>query len=217
MPDYDLHLVWPTPIVKVKNPDHARLKPALVKLCFEREHHAKARVESGVTLHNKQGLYESSFDLFSNPDSPELQAVAQFCLRSVGEVASQLRTQRHPDRAGGAISVVIAEAWVHVTRDRGYHDTHSHPNCSWCGIYCVDPGESSLNPPNGTNRFEPPVDPAYADLGSEAYEFESIYICPEDGLLVLFPSYLRHSATVYAGTKERIVIAFNAQVGRPRP
>ena len=37
-------------------------------------------------------------------------------------------------------------------------------------------------------------------------------IKPEDGLLVLFPSYLQHYQSLYIGAKDRIVIAFNAQV-----
>jgi len=34
----------------------------------------------------------------------------------------------------------------------------------------------------------------------------------EDGLLVLFPSYLLHSGLPYRGGKDRVLIAFNAQV-----
>ena len=34
----------------------------------------------------------------------------------------------------------------------------------------------------------------------------------ENGLLILFPSYLEHYQSLYTGKKDRIVVAFNAQV-----
>ena len=34
----------------------------------------------------------------------------------------------------------------------------------------------------------------------------------EDGKLILFPSFLTHYQSLYEGTKDRIVIAFNASV-----
>ena len=34
----------------------------------------------------------------------------------------------------------------------------------------------------------------------------------ENGLLVLFPSYLQHYQSIYTGKKNRIVVAFNAQI-----
>ena len=35
---------------------------------------------------------------------------------------------------------------------------------------------------------------------------------PENGLLVLFPSYLSHFQSLYTGDKDRIVVAFNMSV-----
>jgi uncharacterized protein (TIGR02466 family) len=136
-------------------------------------------------------------------------------MRSVGEVAAQLRSQHRPGEPMGQVAVSIHESWVHITRDRGYHDTHTHPNCSWCGVYCVEQGDSSATPRNGTTRFDSPIETSYMDMGSDAYVTGSMWVCPEDGLLVLFPSYLHHSATPYTGTRDRVVIAFNARVYRP--
>jgi hypothetical protein len=37
-------------------------------------------------------------------------------------------------------------------------------------------------------------------------------IVPSDGMAVLFPSNLLHSALAYSGQRDRIAISFNAQV-----
>ena len=39
--------------------------------------------------------------------------------------------------------------------------------------------------------------------------FTSMKVIPENGKLVLFPSYLDHYQSLYTGDKERIVIGFN--------
>ena len=38
----------------------------------------------------------------------------------------------------------------------------------------------------------------------------AVIIQPEDGKLVLFPSYLNHYQSLYTGDEERIVVAFNS-------
>jgi hypothetical protein len=37
-------------------------------------------------------------------------------------------------------------------------------------------------------------------------------IQPEEGMLVIFPSYLPHKAMAYEGDKDRIIISFNVQI-----
>jgi hypothetical protein len=72
-----------------------------------------------------------------------------------------------------------------------------------------------MNPPNGVNRFFSPVMISYEDVGSSAYSQVPVSYPPEEGKLVLFPSYVQHSAATYRGTKDRIVIAFNSRVFLP--
>ena len=67
---------------------------------------------------------------------------------------------------------------------------HYHPNCSWCGIYYVELGQSSLNPPNGVNRFFPPFHTGYEDFGAAAIGQNAFATAPEEGKLVLFPAVM---------------------------
>ena len=67
--------------------------------------------------------------------------------------------------------------------------------------------------PNGAIEF---IDPRPA-VG--VFDFPGITatgtwtLLPEPGLMLLFPSWLRHSVLPYFGDKSRITIAFNIRVG----
>ena len=41
-----------------------------------------------------------------------------------------------------------------------------------------------------------------------------VRIKPEDGMLVVFPSYLNHYQALYEGVEDRIVVAFNSTINK---
>jgi uncharacterized protein (TIGR02466 family) len=205
-------LQWSTPLVEVVNPDHARMKEGLVRCCYEMERQAQTPIESGVAPALKSGLYESRFDLFMR-DIPEIRDFRQFC----GEALSRTVLRLHADATGSretppGLNVDIFESWAHVTHDGGYHESHIHPNCSWCGIYYLEAGDCTFNPPNGVNRFFPTTQIQYVDFGTMACAQVPVSRMPIEGKLILFPSYVAHSATPYRGKRDRIVLSFNARV-----
>jgi hypothetical protein len=69
---------------------------------------------------------------------------------------------------------------------------------------------------NGVTRFYGPYTQfqagAYMDMGNAYLQNNSIDIQPDEGMLVLFPSYLPHKAMAYQGDKDRIIISFNIQI-----
>jgi uncharacterized protein (TIGR02466 family) len=215
--DFNARLYWSTPIIEVRNPEHAAIKPGLVKLAYAGQKLHGDGVTSGIAPYAKGGLYESPFNLFS-AGVAEVQSLAQFCARALHEAV--VRTD-HQLRGGANklehARIELFESWVHITRDGGFHEQHMHPNCSWCGIYYVENGDSTMDPPNGVNRFFPPFASNYEDAGSLVCPLDPIQPTPEEGKLILFPSYVRHSAALYRGTRDRIVIAFNARISKPRP
>ena len=113
--------------------------------------------------------------------------------------------------------MTIVDSWYHITNAGGFHDAHFHHGCSWCGIYYVRVGDSGTRPsggaPNGGSRFYCPLTCGgqYRDFGNR-YLGGTLDMPVEDGLLVIFPSFLLHSGLPYQGAQDRIVIAFNARV-----
>jgi uncharacterized protein (TIGR02466 family) len=107
--------------------------------------------------------------------------------------------------------LIYSDAWFHVTRRGGFFGLHNHPNASWSGVYCVDPGQRGsglltfVNPLLASNMY---LDAANASMrGAFASGVRQIDL--EPGQLVLFPSWVLHDVKPYEGDGERITVAFN--------
>jgi uncharacterized protein (TIGR02466 family) len=193
--------------------EHPREAPGILDFLYQLRAGQPAPIASGVAVRAKSGdgLYESGFDLFTRPH-PGLGKLAGFIGQSLAAAVS------HAD--GGRVrpqdlELAVVESWFHITNRGGFHDAHLHPNCSWCGVYYLQVGDSGAarggGAPNGGTRFYTPLNLGYRDSGN-AYLIEELDAPVEDGMLILFPSYLRHSGLPYLGEKDRVVIAFNARV-----
>lgn len=206
--------LWPTMFFTRQWEMHHTVSPRIVQFLEELRRQQASRIESGVapTMKSATGLYESNFDLFDHSNE-DLQKLVDFIRRSLATAVSVANEQSHkPD----AIEITFADSWYHITNEGGFHDAHVHDGCSWCGIYYLQIGDSGRKQvdaaPNGGSRFYCPFSRggAYRDFGNK-YLTNSIDAPIQDGMLLLFPSYLLHSGLPYQGESNRIVIAFNAR------
>lgn len=171
-------------------------------------------IESGVAIGAKSGtgLYESHFDLFSQKEE-SLQRLVKFIELTLTSAISVANSQEARPQD---IQIEFVDSWYHVTNDGGFHDAHVHHGCSWCGIFYLQLGDSEKHmagsAPNGGSRFYCPfnIGGGYRDFGNK-YLTASVDAPIENGMLLLFPSYLMHSGLPYRGTEDRVVVAFNAR------
>ena len=202
---------WQTPIFTSAFPQHEQFAPiwqqTIANLVAKQQHN----IDSEVAVGAKQSLYESGFDLLQSQQS--LAPLHEFIEEAI--LFAAYEANQHSWPAELEAKVTITESWYHLTEHGGYHDGHTHPNCSWCAIYCLEPGQTNLATHNGVNRFYDPRAQAnqYDDLGSQYIAQESYWdIALAAGQLVVFPAYLRHAALPYFGDTARVVIACNAQL-----
>jgi uncharacterized protein (TIGR02466 family) len=211
--------IWATTLFYARWQEHAAEAPGVIEHLYALRAQETTSIASGVApgAKSREGLFESRFDLF-NSEHPGLRKLIAFIGSTLRSAIAQVNNNRFEP---SQINVCATESWFHITNDGGYHDAHHHHNCSWCGIYYAQAGDA--NEPdetggcrNGGNRFYSPIayGGSYWDVGNEYMRTGTYNITPEDGLLVLFPSYLLHSALPYRGTKDRIVISFNSQAVR---
>jgi uncharacterized protein (TIGR02466 family) len=211
--------IWPTTLFFSHWSEHGQEAPGIISHVYKLREAEKENIASGVAKAAKpgEGLFESKFNIFDT-DHPGMRKLTAFIGNTLCFAVSQLHQGRI---APNQLRACAVESWVHITNDGGFHDSHQHHQCSWCGIYYVQAGDvepPTTNSParNGINRFYSPigVGGAYQDDGNVYLRNSNFDVTPEDGLLVLFPSYLLHSALPYRGRQDRIVIAFNAQLRR---
>ena len=157
-------------------------------------------VDSNVGAYAKHNLKESRFDFFNSNES-----IIQESMRWFGDCLVKTVSEFNNNILNGQYGVGFVDSWFHIGKKYSSHDVHNHGNCSWCGIFYVDSGEVDKG---GETIFRNPVTSNFIDCGNN-YVFTSIRVIPENGKLVLFPSYLDHYQSLYTGDKERIVIGFN--------
>jgi len=207
--------IWETTLFFAQWEQHTVEMPGIIEHLYELRSNEEKNIASGVAPGAKPeyGIFESKFNLFTD-QHPGIQKLKSF----IGD--RLCATVGHMNNVDPSkVRVSATESWFHITNDGGYHDGHHHHDCSWCGIYYVQAGD--VKPPDanavtardGVNRFFSPLASggAYCDLGNEYLKTGNFDITPEDGMLVLFPSYLLHSALPYSGEQDRIVIAFNTK------
>lgn len=201
--------LYAVPLVTFEHPDAETVCPMLREFFLAREDSAH---RDDVDRDTQVGdVYESRFDLFYWEDA-ELQPLVQFVHGCVARTVAQLNGY---SKAQMDTLRFQYHAWYHITREGGFQGTHNHPNASWSGIFCVDPGAPRKDPREGTVRFYDPRANAdfYSDPGNQnlqpPFSHGGTQVTHEAGRLTMFPSYLLHEVFPYFGERPRIIVAFN--------
>lgn len=170
-------------------------------------------------------FYASADDLLKRVDLSEFTALLQFIAAALQATAQEANAGVWPAGRHG-LQLELVGVWFQVQNGAAFHDIHTHGNCSWSGVYYVqiDPIEQRHRHPefgslNGATRFYSPMFPllggAHIDMGNAYLQQATLDISPQEGELVLFPSFLAHKAMPYAGERDRIIVSFNAQIRAP--
>ena len=161
-------------------------------------------IESNVASSIKHNLAESKFD-FLYDNAMIVKDTKEWIDDCIKKTINTIQMEDIDYK------ITYNESWYHVTTTNGMHEPHIHPRCSWCGVYYIKSG----NHDSGDTVFENPVKSTYIDRGNLFLDhMHTLRIKPQDGLLVIFPSYLSHYQAIYKGTEDRIVVAFNASIDK---
>lgn len=200
------------PLIDVRHPDPETMNRELAEIFRTRAQKESFRNPEPRVKRN-QALFESRFNLFDWPEAP-VQALRDYCFGALFQAIRQLNNY---DEGMLKNFRYACESWFHLTHSGGYFATHTHPNHSWSGVYCVrhdgdDPESDSgrlclLNPVIASNMY---LDVANARL-KRPFSGAPIMLRLLPGQLVIFPSWLQHEVTPYEGDTERITVAFNVR------
>lgn len=193
-----------TPVLLAR-PDRQRVPPErLVAAILE-----KRSADPGVQRSNIGG-WHSDTDM-AHWGGEAARSLAEFAIAEVsGHMADVASAGKRKFDWG-------VEMWANVNGKGSANQLHCHPGAYWSGVYYPDPAGSGTDDAGGELLLEDPRYPtAYMSIPDLVLRYDDATpmrsqhaIRPEEGLLVLFPSWLRHSVRAYRGDGERISIALN--------
>ena len=211
MPPPELVNMFAVPFSFSRHPTHARLNLALKRTLFDLESSGAAANPHPQTQRNA-ALFESHFNLFRHPD-PAIQELKEFCWDQLLALIGRLNGYDLPTLHRLQI---YNDCWFHITRRGGFFGLHNHPNASWSGVYCVDPGQHDPGKrDSGRLTFVNPtiMSAMHMDAGISnmqlPYAHQVAGLSLEAGQLVMFPSWVLHDVKPFEGDGTRITIAFN--------
>ena len=169
-------------------------------------------------------FYASRDDLLNRVKLDEWADFVNFAVAAIRDSAKLANVGVWPEESVD-LQIEIKGIWFQISNGGVHHDIHTHGNCSWSAVYIVDVDEHarrishpSYGAMNGVTRFYSPLferlGGAYSDFGNAYLQNATADFDPIPGRLIIFPSWLPHQAMPYQGDRDRVIISFNAGVGR---
>jgi uncharacterized protein (TIGR02466 family) len=167
-------------------------------------------------------FYASRDDLLQRIRLSEWEQLVRFIVDGIRQTVVLANQGAWPEAKPG-LQIALRGIWFQIANQGSHHDVHTHGNCSWSGVYCVQVDDLALRKAhprlaatNGATRFYGPhfnhLGGAYMDFGNAYLQSAHLDIEPVPGQLIVFPSWLPHQAMPYDGQQERIIVSFNASV-----
>lgn len=210
-----LHQLWSTPLGVHRFAQADDVNPLLVRV-FQSMRATDPEAKAGAAF------YASRDDLLQRVRLSEWEQLVRFIVDGIRQTVVLANQATWPEAKPG-LQIALRGIWFQIANQGSHHDVHTHGNCSWSGVYCVQAdGEAqrtahpALGAANGVTRFYGPhfnhLGGAYMDFGNAYLQSAHLDMAPEPGQLVVFPSWLPHQAMPYQGDADRIIVSFNASV-----
>ncbi len=205
--------LWPTPVGLHRFDAADAVNPTLARAFLALRATAGA---AGASFH------ASDDDLLQRIRIPEWDQLIHFIVDALHRTVAASNRTHWPESAPG-LRIALRGIWFQIANGGAHHDVHTHGNCSWSGVYCVQADDASsrcadpvYGHANGVTRF---YGPYFNHLGGAFNDFGNVYLQhphadfePLPGRLIVFPSWLGHQAMPYRGESDRIIVSFNASV-----
>jgi len=199
MDPVEVFKLFPVPIFSIKlnnyNEINAKLKNYIEEL--------RNNNPSGVKLSNIGGWHSPNFDIKKNFVIKSFVANVKVVLNGI------FHNQMGWDFQDEQID--ISNMWSVINKKNSLNVRHNHPNSHFSAAYYVkipeNSGQIKFFDPKEVNAMYYPKKRVYNEFNSAIAK-----IRPEEGKLLLFPSYLHHGVDENLSEEERIVISFNVIV-----
>ena len=189
-----MHLFFSSPIWVSKIDNYEKINNDMLNYILD----LKKNDPSGLTKSNFKGWHSKDFDLKNKEPKSFIEGIKKNINVALNDMNWDLNKQ----------SVKINNLWAIINEKGAWNQKHHHSNSDLSAAYYVSAHESCgdivFYDPRPAPVYKNPITKNPNNLNATVNSIK-----PEDGMLVLFPSYLEHSVNPNMSDKKRIVISFN--------
>lgn len=199
-----LSMLFATPSVLHDWPDSEALNQELAELVLAKE----KSDETGYGTRSNAGGWQSAGNLITWPESCVQvlkNRIETIVFSLIGELVRKDGTER--------TFTLLIDSWANINRSGNYNVVHTHPNCMWSGVYYVQQGMPDKSVPySGLLEILDPREAAnYLQIRDTVLDGRE-FVDNVPGRMLLWPSWLKHWVHPFAGSGDRISIAYNVNV-----
>lgn len=197
----DIFALFRTPLARFRLPNADEINPGLESAILQRMDD-----DQGVQRSNVRGWHSArDFQDWPQAEARELvESMRSAVLNMVSLISG----------ASSCEAKIEIVAWANVNGPGSYNQYHTHPNSLWSGVYYIRAGDYGKSDIRGAGKLRL-YDPRgrIDQLSHPGQGFGgNVSIPPEDGMMVVFPSWLAHSVNSFDSDTLRISVAFNSRV-----
>jgi uncharacterized protein (TIGR02466 family) len=193
--------VFPIPIAKYTDTNFHDIKDEFVEMCYS-EMNSKDR---GRVISNRGGGWQSDESWFYEEENKSfnlyLHKIVERLFYDVFDHA-------------GELSFTMG-AWININPPGAYNVSHTHPGCDYAGVFYINvPDDESPLVFDGPQSHEHHnTFSMYSENFKHQYGiFPEIEMHPNEGMIAIFPSSIRHFVDDNRSDEDRISIAFNINI-----
>ena len=200
MPSKKIHKLFPSPIFECQIDNYKELNKDLEKFIYNLE----KEDTKGVNASNAGGGWHSPYwQIGTTP-------VAKKFVDSISPVLYEIITKDYAWKCKPE-QIIFEGMWSIINRSNSYNLRHFHPNCHLSAAYYVKAKENC-----GKIKFYDPLDQRLIKAPRKSTQndlnVEAITFTPQEGDLLIFPSYFHHSVEENLSGEDRVVISFNVEI-----
>ena len=192
-----MHLFFSTPIWSTKIDNYKDVNEEMYNYILN----LKEQNPEGVKKSNFNGWHSKDFDLDDEVPKKFINAVSSNINTTFNDMDWDIEKQ----------IIKIKSIWAIINEKGASNERHHHGNSALSAAYYVrapkDCGDIVFYDPRPAPVFSHPIAKKPNILNATVNS-----ITPDEGLLVLFPSYLDHSVKPNLSSNQRIVISFNVNL-----
>ena len=196
----NVYELFPDPIFHCKLENYKQINKELLNYILE----LQKKDKKGNNRSNRGGWHSPNFDLV-NP-GPPINFINSFKDFLKHIIEDEIGWEYIPNKQR------VVAMWAIINKKNSYNVKHNHQNCYLSSAYYIKKPENS----GDITFYDPKESKTYRFPEVEKhtnYSAESVTIKPEEGDLLIFPSYLYHDVGVNLSDEERVVVSFNIDIG----